>query len=400
MKLASLLALAVLLSPGAPSASYAISLAAPQQSSAPASAKHIGTIKSINNGEITFASDSGAELQVVLAPNARILRIAPGEKNLKNATPAQASELAVGDRILVAGPTSPDGKGIMATTLVLVKQSDVASRNKEELQQWQRGVGGVVKAVDSTAKTISISSGGFGRSRNITVHLSPTTIIRRYAPGSTKFEDAVPGTLQQIEPGDQLRARGQRNPEGNELTADEIVSGKFSNVAGLVLATDAAANTITVKDLIGKKTVTLRISPDSQLRALPPEAAQRMAMRMKAAGSTESGKGNSAPTQESPAMQHEGPAGASAGANGKRFGGGSGDLQQALNRMPETSVSQLKKGDAVLVVATESASAQPQTVITLVSGVEPILEAAPRGSQSMVLTPWTLGGGNAEGADQ
>jgi len=400
MKLASLLTLAVLVSSCTPGTSYALAVSAPQQSSSPSAAKHIGTIKSINNGEITFASDSGVELQVVLAPGARILRISPGEKNLKNATAAQASDLAVGDRILVAGPSSPDGKGIMATTLVLVKQADVESHNKEELQQWQRGVGGVVKSVDPAANTISLSTGGFGRSRDITVRLTPATIIRRYAPGSTRFEDAVASTLRQIEPGDQLRARGQRNAEGNELTADEIVSGRFSNVAGLVLATDPAANTITVRDLIGKKPVTLKVGADSQLRALPPEFAQRIAMRLKAASAMGSGKGNAAQEPEPSAMQHEGAAGANAAGNGRRFGGGSADFQQTLSHMPETSVAQLKKGDAVLVVATEATNAQPQAVITLVSGVEPILEAAPKGGQSMVLTPWTLGGGNAAGADQ
>ena len=65
------------------------------------------------------------------------------------------------------------------------------------------------------------------------------TIIRRYAPDSVKFDDAKPGTLEQIKPGDQLRARGNKSADGNELAAEEIVSGAFRNVAGTVIATDA-----------------------------------------------------------------------------------------------------------------------------------------------------------------
>ena len=74
----------------------------------------------------------------------------------------------------------------------------------------------------------------------LAVHVSKETIIRRYAPDSVKFDDAKPGTLDQIKPGDQLRARGTKNADGNELAAEEIVSGTFRNVAGMVVATDPA----------------------------------------------------------------------------------------------------------------------------------------------------------------
>jgi len=69
--------------------------------------------------------------------------------------------------------------------------------------------------------------------------------------------------------------------------------------------------------------------------------------------------------------------------------GGSPDFQQMLNRMPPVTLSDLHKGDAVLIVATEG-STSSSTAITLLSGVEPILQAAP--SQAMMLTPWSLGG--------
>jgi hypothetical protein len=75
---------------------------------------------------------------------------------------------------------------------------------------------------------------------------------------------------------------------------------------------------------------------------------------------------------------------------------GGGDFQQMLSRMPALSLADLHKGDALLIVATEG-SGSGATAITMLSGVEPILEAAP--SQAMMLTPWSLSGAPAgEGA--
>ena len=83
------------------------------------------------------------------------------------------------------------------------------------------------------------------------------------------------------------------------------------------------------------------------------------------------------------------------GSGGMRQGGGA-DLQQMLNRMPAVTIADLHKGDAVLIVATEG-NGSASTAVTLLSGVEPILQAAPSGSQASMLSPWSLGG--APGGD-
>ena len=64
--------------------------------------------------------------------------------------------------------------------------------------------------------------------------------------------------------------------------------------------------------------------------------------------------------------------------------------------MPAASLGDLQKGDAVMIVATPGASDGSVVAITLLAGVEPILQASPSGSQS-ILTPWTLS--SAPGAD-
>jgi hypothetical protein len=57
-------------------------------------------------------------------------------------------------------------------------------------------------------------------------------------------------------------------------------------------------------------------------------------------------------------------------------------------------LSDFQKGDAVILVSTEGTTAGV-TAITMVGGVEPILTAAP-GAQAMMLSPWSLGGGQAD----
>ena len=63
--------------------------------------------------------------------------------------------------------------------------------------------------------------------------------------------------------------------------AQEIVSGSFRNIAGLVQSVDPAKNTITVMDLATKKPVTVRITNDSQMHKLPAQMAIFLAMRLK-----------------------------------------------------------------------------------------------------------------------
>lgn len=377
-------------------------------------ARHIGAIKAIAGNAIALTPDSGPEIEVTVQAATRIVRIAPGEKTLKNATPVQLQDLQVGDRILVAGRPSDDTKAIAAASIVVMKRSDVEARKEEDRQDWQkRGLGGLVKAVDPAAGTATISVTGFGGAKTIVVHTSKGTVIRRYAPDSMKFDDAKPSTLQEIQPGDQLRARGNRSADGTELAAEEIVTGSFRNVAGIVNSVDAGAGTLSVQDLLSKKLVQLRVTPESQLHQLPPEFAQRIAMRLKAAmaGTTGAapspgasarapGNGSGAQSGGASAAGAESGGGGGGGMTGGMRSGGSPDFQQVLSRMPTVALTDLHKGDAVMIVATQGTSSGGTTAITLLSGVEPILQAAPNGSQAMMLSPWSLGapaGGDALG---
>jgi hypothetical protein len=376
---------------------------------APATARPVGTIKSISGNTIILTTDAGTNVTVQVQDATKFVRIAPGQKDLKDATPIQMADVQPGDRILVRGKLAEDGNSVIAVSVIAMKKADIADKQTREREEWQKhGFGGLVSSVDAAASTISVSLPSVGEKKTVVVHLSKDTILRRYASDSVKFDNAKPAPLDQIKPGDQLRARGTRSADGAEFAADEIVSGTFRNIAGTISALDASAGTIAVQDLVAKKPVTLKITAESQLRKLPPPMAQRIAMRLKgtppetqSSAPAPGGSGSAANTEQSVKLAGSPPGSPVAGGSGgmgRSGGGGTGDLQQMIGRMPAATLADLQKGDAVMIVATADAANGVSTVITLLGGVEPILQASPNSSASTILSPWSLntgGGGEA-----
>jgi len=74
---------------------------APQVKAQASGQRYIGTIKSVGATGFVLTSDLGQDSQITLADSVRIVRIAPGEKDLKNATPLEKKDLQPGDRVLV-----------------------------------------------------------------------------------------------------------------------------------------------------------------------------------------------------------------------------------------------------------------------------------------------------------
>ncbi len=248
-------------------------------------AKQVGVVKSITGNALTLTTDSGADVAVQIVSSAKMVRVAPGQTDLKSAAPIQLSDLHAGDRILVRGQPSNDGKSFIAVGVIAMSRSDVEAKHKTEREDWQkRGIGGLVSSVDTSTGTITISVTTASGKKTIAIHTTSATILRRYAPDSISFDEAKAAPLDQIKPGDQLRARGTRSADGNDFTAEEVVSGSFRNIAGTISSIDANANKMSVMDLISKKPFVVKITSQSQLRRLPPEIAQRVAFRLKGAG--------------------------------------------------------------------------------------------------------------------
>ena len=370
---------------------------------------------SVDSAGFTLQTDSGTRLTVLLPSTATVLRVAPDQKDLKSATKITAADISVGDRVLVRGHISDDQKTLLATSAIVMSKTDIAKKQEAERADWQkRGTGGLVSSVDPATGTVTVSTTVFGTVKKVAIHTTKDTILRRYAPDSVKFDDAKPAPLDQINPGDQLRARGTRSQDGTEFAAEEIVWGSFRNIAGTISSIDTSQNSISVMDLKTKKPVLVKFTSDSQLRKLPPQMAQMIAMRLKGGtpGGPPGGAG-SGPPAGAGASGAAPPAASQAGATGARPAGafspggpggggrpgGAPDLQQILNRMPPSTLADLQKGDAVMIVATQGTASGGVTAITVLGGVEPILASSGSASQAMFMTPWNLGGGAPGGEE-
>jgi hypothetical protein len=382
----------------------ALLVAAPLvRAQAPASFR--GTITAISGNTLTVKIDANGERQVEVPSTAAIKRIAPGQTDLKSAEAIPFSDLTAGDRVLVTPDPKTTGPTAQALRVVAIKQSDLALKQQKDREDWQkRGVGGLVKSVDSAGGVVVLTSGAGATAKTITVHTTKATILKRYAPASVQYAEAKPAPIDAIHPGDQFRARGDKNADGTEIAAEEAISGTFRNVSGTIASMDTAASTLTVKDLATKKPVTIHITAEAQMRRLPEMMARMLAARLTGTSSA-GGAGNLSaggqPQNVSGAPQQRGWSGQGGGqGNGRgQYGGqGGGDPEQMLSRLPSIQLADLKKGDAIMLVSSDGAT--EVTAITLLAGVEPLLEA-PAASQNL-LNNWSMnsGAGAAEAAAQ
>jgi hypothetical protein len=376
----------------------------------PARTNIVGAVEAIDpaNGQITLHTDDGKTVKVAPHAGAKFLRLPAGEKSLANATPIAASDIGPGDRVLARGELSDDKTAMAASTLVVMTKADIAKKQQADQAEWRkRGVTGSVTAVDAKAGEVTITTRTAEGTKPLVIVAGAKTAVSRYAPDSVKFADAKASTLADIKPGDQVRALGVKNDDGTRYEAEELVSGSFRNVAATVTTIDLAANTMKVMDLTTKKPLLVHVNADSTLRKLPETVAQRIAMRASGGGAGAGGTAGAGGGGNWPGAGGQRPAGAApggqgaagaqtgapAGAPGGRPGGsgGGGGMQQMLDYMPAIKLTDLKPGDAIIVSSTEGADPGQVTAITLVAGVEPILSAAPAGTQrARMLGSWNL----------
>jgi hypothetical protein len=186
-----------------------------------------------------------------------------------------------------------------------------------------------------------------------------------------RFSDARQAVFAEINVGDQIRARGNSSPDGKELTAEQVISGTFRNIAGTVVSVDIAQRTLTVKDVLVKKTVVVRITDDSHLQQLPMAMAQRLASLLKKPPQAEAGKqAGAVPGAEKPGIPP--------------------DLQQVLSKVPVVALSEFRKDGAVIIVSTMGNGSDGLKAISVLGGVEPVLMASPDGDTAAILSDWNL----------
>jgi hypothetical protein len=395
-------------------ASVVIALSVGFAQAPPALKSIIGEVTSIDGAgkQIKLKGDDGTAYTVTLSDSTSFLRIPPGETDLKKATKIAFSDLAVGDRALARGPLAEDAKTVPARTVVIMTKADLAQKHQHDQAEWQkRGVVGTVSGLNAANKEVTITTRG-REPKTIVIDASAAD-FRRYSPESVKFADAKASSFADLQAGDTLRALGDKNDDGTHLKAVELISGAFETLAATVESVDPAANTVQLTNLQTKKPVIVHINQGTLLRRLDPTVAAALARRLRpdaaAGGPGGGGRPEGAPPGGPPATPGGGggfrgggpggPGGAFGGPGGPGGGAGAnGDLQQILERMPQLALSELKKGDAVIVSSAKGPDDSSVTAFAFVAGVEPFLAAAPRTKGQVNLGSWNLdvGGGPEE----
>jgi len=342
-----------------------------------------GDVKAIDlaGKQLILKTDAGSLVTVLFADNTSYMRVAPNATTLDGATKIAVTDLAEGDRVMAMGRVSDDRKSATARVVVVMSKADIVKKQEADKAEWQkRGILGVISAIKPETKEIVITTRSMAGQQPLTIPVSEKVEMRRYAPDSIKFADAMPSKLEELKVGDQLRALGQRNADGTSFAAEKVVTGSFKSVAGVVTAIDAATGEVKINDMQTKQPLTVVVKQDSVLRRFPAMGAGggMMVMRPGGAGAAPGG----------PAAGGPGPRPAGMGA-----GGGGVNIQDMMERLPTIAITDVKVGDTIIVSSTQGADPTRLTAISLISGAETLLNMlAARQQQATPGAPNPAGG--------
>src|SRR5678815_4094077 len=208
-----------------------ITLFAPQGGDPNITAKYaVGEVKSIDAAakQLTIKTDAGATVTVSISDKTTYKKLAPGEQSLTNATDVTIADIAEGDRVMARGTVAEDRKSVPAVMIIVMTKGDLAKKQEAERLEWRRrGILGVITALKPDTKEITISNRTMAGTQAVVMQVSDKTEMRRYAPDSIKFGDAKPSDFGELKVGDQLRALGDRTPDGTHFTPQKVVTGSF-----------------------------------------------------------------------------------------------------------------------------------------------------------------------------
>lgn len=369
----------------------------------------IGEVTAIDptTNQITVKTDAGASVSVAVNAQTRYRRLPPGQTSLETAETITNADVKVGDRVLIPGGATLAGGAATRQVIVMAREA-VAARRVQQRDDWRtRGVNGRVVAIDPTKKEITIESRSREGAQSLTVTTSGTTRLRRFAPGSIRPDDAIGGTFADIRVGDQLRALGNR--EESRVVAEEIISGSVARMIGTVEKIDPSRNEVVVKDMQSGKLITIDLLPKTTLRRVPADFAETLARMQQRRGENENltEAQRTAQREQRAARRREGGNQGTPGTAVRADGGQGGrNPQQMMENFPVITVSELKKGDAVMVTGTGTNDASRVTAATLVTGNAEIIQLLQRraGGRPEGMSPGlpsgVMGGGTGSEPDR
>jgi hypothetical protein len=343
----------------------------------------IGEVKVIDAParNLIIKTDAGSLVIVTLADKTVYMRLAPGEKTLTNAAKITFPEVGEGDRVWARGKVADDHKSVPAAALIVMNKADIAKKQEEERAEWKkRGIVGIVTALKPDTKEMTISVRSMAGQQAVVIPVSEKVEMKRYAPDSIKFADAKAATFEELKVGDQVRALGDKSPDGTAFTAEKVVTGSFRMVSGVVTAVDAATGEVKINDSQTKQPLTIVVKQDAVLRKFPPASEMGGMMAMMGGRGGQGGPAGQAPAGQAGARPQtggaQGPAGgvpAGGGPGGQRMGGGGPNVQDMIERLPVIGIADVKVGDTIIVSSTKGADPTRLTAISLISGADTLL---------------------------
>ena len=313
--------------------------------------------------QVIVTTAAGSQVTVTLSDRTVFMRIPPGEKSKDKFIKISSTDFALGDSVFARGRMSEDRKSMPALEFYVMSKGDIAEKRERERGEWsKRGIAGTISALNAETKEITLDARTAEGPKPIVVATTAETKFRRYAPDSTRFDDAKSGTFADLKVGDQLRALGTKSADGARFTPEEIVTGSFQTISGTITEIDADKKEIKIKDLQSQQPVTIALSKDSTMRKLTPEMVTALSPPAK-------------PDAPKPAAK------------------GSGDLQEMFDQLPTFTLQELKPGDSILISSTKGADPTRVTAIAVVSGVGPLLQnSQTRRATAVSLGAMSLGG--------
>jgi hypothetical protein len=322
-----------------------------------------------SEGRLTLRDGGGAIWAVQLAPDASVLLVEPGAKDLTGAVPVPTASVKPGDRLLVRGELDQTVRAALASSLIVMSKDAVEAAKAREQAEWRaKSLAGTVVSVDAATASAVLRAAGGAATREWKVVFPADAVLLRYADDSIRFADARPAKLADVRPGDQMRLLGEREPEAGTAVAREVLFGSFRTLGGEITRVDAEHGIVTLRDVQTRKPVALKINGGANLRRMPSfpgavSARPGMGMGMGMGMRGGEGPGNGGPRRP--------------------------DLQQMLDRLPALTLADLKPGDAVIVSAGRTSGPQPWSVVSLVSGVDALLRA-PAAQVNQTLGNWSM----------
>lgn len=328
-----------------------------------------GDVAVIDASKIVVTTKDG-EVQANLTEKTQFKRVPAENPSLAAAVAATASEIAVGDRVVITGILAADKLSLPARTVYLMTRSDIEKKHAAEAAAWRtRGIAGRVTAVNTQAGQITVEVRSLMGTTSTVITPKENAVFRRYAPDSVKFDEAKMSSLAEIKTGDMIRALGDKSSDGTSFTAEEVVSGAFQTVAGTVKSVDVEKKEIVVTNLQTKKDVTISLGGASVLKKFPAEMAERLAGFQSGVRPPSAGGG------QPPAAGGQ-PGGTPGGQGRPGFGGRAGGIDDMLDRFPNITAADLKPGDMIAVSSSKNGNADRINAIKLLAGVEPFLRMA------------------------